>query len=259
MDHSLPIRHLRRCQIQFQLIENDLVEPFTLHHQRHFIDRIRRPIFNHRRFVDIAKQRDLLLHFERDFLFRPTDENIRLNSDRAEFFDRVLSRFCFQFAGGGNVRQKRDVNVKRIVFADFFFDLPNRLEERQRLDIADRAADFRYDNVRLIELGNRIHALFDLVGDVRNDLHRRAEIIALAFFRQHRPIDFARRRVGILRKIDVDETFVMPEIEIGFRAVFGYENFTVLIRAHCSGIDVDVRIEFLNCHFDAATFEEPPE
>jgi hypothetical protein len=44
------------------------------------------------------------------------------------------------------------------------------LQERQRLDVADGAADFGDDHVDVIgSLG--AHAVLDLVGDVRDDLH----------------------------------------------------------------------------------------
>lgn len=51
----------------------------------------------------------------------------------------------------------------------------------------------------------------------------------------------------------------MPEVEVCFRAVLGYENFAVLNRVHRPGIDVKVRIEFLRLHLVPATFQKSPE
>jgi len=48
----------------------------------------------------------------------------------------------------------------------------------------------------------------------------------------------------------------VAEIEVGFRAVFGDKDFTVLKGAHRTGIDVQVRITFLQGDFETATFEE---
>jgi hypothetical protein len=43
--------------------------------------------------------------------------------------------------------------------------LADRLEERQRLDVADRAADL--DDHHVVALGELLHRRLDLVGDVR--------------------------------------------------------------------------------------------
>ena len=51
----------------------------------------------------------------------------------------------------------------------------------------------------------------------------------------------------------------MPQVQIGFRAVLGDENFAVLIGAHRAGVNIDVGIEFLNSYFDAATFQKSAE
>jgi hypothetical protein len=54
----------------------------------------------------------------------------------------------------------------------------------------------------------------------------------------------------------VGEALVVAEVEVRLRAVFRYEDFAVLKRAHRTGIDVQVRIAFLKCDFETATFEE---
>ena len=51
----------------------------------------------------------------------------------------------------------------------------------------------------------------------------------------------------------------MPEVEIGFRAVFGDEHLAVLERTHRSRIDVDVRVELEIGDADAAGSEDGGE
>ena len=51
----------------------------------------------------------------------------------------------------------------------------------------------------------------------------------------------------------------MSEIKIGFRAVVGDEDLSVLIGAHGSRIDVQIGIEFLHCDTVAAFFEQQRE
>ena len=51
----------------------------------------------------------------------------------------------------------------------------------------------------------------------------------------------------------------MPEVKIGFGAVFGDEHLAVLERRHRAGIDVDVRIQLDVGDSDAARFEDRGE
>ncbi len=44
---------------------------------------------------------------------------------------------------------EREVDVERVVAADVLPELPDRLEERQALDVADRAADFDEHDVHV--------------------------------------------------------------------------------------------------------------
>ncbi len=81
------------------------------------------------------------------------------------------------------------------------------------------------------------HEILDRVGDVRNDLDGRAEIIAAPLLRQNVLIDAAGGDVVALVGGAAGEALVMAEIEIGFRAVIGDEHFAVLIRRHRARID----------------------
>jgi hypothetical protein len=51
----------------------------------------------------------------------------------------------------------------------------------------------------------------------------------------------------------------MAEIEIGLGAIVQHINFTVLERVHRSGIDIQIRIEFLKDDAQAAQLEKRPE
>jgi hypothetical protein len=76
------------------------------------------------------------------------------------------------------------------------------------------------------------------VGDVRNDLHGLAEIVAAAFFAEDRFVDAAGGPVVVATKFCVGEALVVAEIEIGLRAVIGDINFAVLIGRHRTGVNV---------------------
>ena len=72
------------------------------------------------------------------------------------------------------------MDVADVLAALVLAHLADRLEERQRLDVADRAADLGDDDVGLGLLGEAVDAVLDLVGDVRDDLHGAAEEVAAA-------------------------------------------------------------------------------
>ena len=59
-----------------------------------------------------------------------------------------------------------------------------------------------------------------------------------------------------LRELGVGEAFVVAQVEIGLGAVVGDEDLAVLERAHRAGIDVQVRIEFLQRDPQPAAFEQ---
>ena len=92
---------------------------------------------------------------------------------------------------------------------------------------------------------NLAHGGLDLVGDVRNHLHRLAEIIAAALARDDLLVDAAGGQIVGLRQLGVREALVVAEVEIGLGAVVGDEHLAVLERAHGAGIDVQVGIELL--------------
>ena len=50
----------------------------------------------------------------------------------------------------------------------------------------------------------------------------------------------------------------MPDVEVRLGAVLGDEHLAVLERVHRAGIDVEVRIEFLHRHLQAARGQQLP-
>ena len=152
------------------------------------------------------------------------------------------------------------MNIQHVFAADFAFQLARRFKERQGFNVADRAADFGDDHIRRILLeGDLQHAALDLVGDVRDDLNGRAQILALALTGDDGIIHAAAGDVGRLRQTLVDEALVVAQVEVGFRAVVGDENLAVLIRVHRAGINVDVGIKLLHGDLEPAALEQPPQ
>ena len=138
---------------------------------------------------------------------------------------------------------------------DFEFELARRFQKRQTFDVAGRPADLRNGDVHVVPV-ERTDGAFDLVGDMRDDLDRAAEITAFAFPRDDAAVDFARGVIAGFGTGDPGDPFIVAEIQVGLRAVVGDENFAVLVRAHGAGVDVQVRIQFLHGDPVAAFFQQ---
>ena len=146
------------------------------------------------------------------------------------------------------------MNVAAVFFADFVFYLPDSLDKRQGLDVADSTADFRNDDVGIRFFGGKEHTAQNLFRYIRNDLNGAAVKAALALLVEHGKVNAPRRRVGRLGKRCVRKAFVVPEVKVGLRTVVRNENFSMLIRIHRARIDVQVGVEFLIYDFKPEIF-----
>ena len=187
------------------------------------------------------------------------DDHVRLDADAAQLVDRVLRRLGLELSRVADVRHQREVDEHAAAAPDVDGELADRLQERQRLDVADRAADLRDHHVDVLALGDQLDAVLDLVGDVRDDLDGAAEVVAAALLADDRVVDRAGGDVRAARGVRVGEALVVPEVEIGLRAVLGHEDLAVLERRHRPGVDVDVRVELLQRDLEAAGDEQPAD
>ena len=168
----------------------------------------------------------------------------------------MLGGFGLLLAGACDIRHQSDVYEQTVVPALFAADLADCLDKGLGLYVAYRAADLGHHDVGV---GLDAHGVYEVLyfsRDVRYRLYGLPEIFAFALLVQHVPEHFSRSQVGILVQVLVDESFVMPEIEVGFGAVLGNEHFAVLIRAHGSRVYVYIRVEFLSGDFQSPRFQQ---
>ena len=202
--------------------------------QRHFVDGVRGLGRDDGLGRDVGEQRDLVADLVADRVSRAQHDDVGLDADAAQLLDRVLGRLGLELAGGGEGGQQRDVDVEDVRPADVLAHLADGLEERQRFDVADGAADLDDDDVRVAVAGDPRDALLDLVGDVRDDLDRAAEVVAAALLGDDRLVDAPGRDVAQLGQVRVDEALVVAQVEVGLGAVVGDEDLAVLVRATSS-------------------------
>ncbi len=206
--------------------------------------------------VDVAEQGDLLADALGEQLLGAGHDDVGLDADLAQFGDRVLRRLGLELADDADHGHEGDVDVEHVGAADVVAELADGLEEREALDVADRAADLGDEHVDFGELGEAVHAALDLVGDVRDDLHGAAEVVAAALLGDDGVVDAAGGDVGVALDELVEEALVVTQVEVGLGAVFGDEHLAVLERAHRARVDVDVGVELLARDLEAALLEQ---
>ena len=133
-----------------------------------------------------------------------------------------------------------------VVGAEPEAELAHSLQKWQRFDVPHRAAHFddgHFHGVGSADARAALDVFLDFVGDVRDHLHRFAQIFATALFFDHALIDAAGGEIVGLLHARFDETLIVPQVKIGLGAVISHEHFAMLERRHRSGIDVDIGIE----------------
>ena len=149
------------------------------------------------------------------------------------------------------------MDIERAVAPDFIAELADRLEERQALDVANRAADLDEDEILVPEIG--LDEFLDGVGDMRDDLHGGAEILAAALAPDHRRIDAPGGDAVRPPGGDASEALVMAEIEIGLGTVIGDIDLAMLIGTHRPRIDIEIGVELAQTHAESARLQQRAE
>src|SRR5690606_38028275 len=133
-------------------------------------------------------------------------------------------------------------------------DLADRLQEGQRLDVADGAADLDQGHVEAV--GGLEYAALDLVGDVRDHLHGAAQVVAAALLADHVLVDAAGGDRVLAGQPGADEALVVAQVQVGLGAVVGDVDLAVLERAHGARVHVDVGVELHHGDPQAAGFQD---
>ena len=99
----------------------------------------------------------------------------------------------------------------------------------------------------------------DSVGDVGDHLDGAAEEVAASLALDYLFVYLAAGDVAGAGERDINEALVVAEVEIGLGAVDGDKDLAVLGGAHGARIDVDVRVELHDRHFEASGLENPAD
>jgi hypothetical protein len=240
-DQRLPLRHVARVLGQVQDLEQDLVQTLAAEAQRYLVDGVDVTGGDDLARLDIAEERDLALDIFGQRTVAAAEQGIGGDTDGSELAYRVLGRLCLELVGGGDKGYESQMEVGRVVTTQLEPQLPDRLEEGERLDVSDRAADL--DDHHIHALGQPQHGFFDLVGDMRNHLDGLAQIVATPFLVDDRFVDLAGGVVVSLAGQRVGKALVVAKIQIGLGTIVGDKDLTMLVGRHGPRVDVDVGVE----------------
>lgn len=87
----------------------------------------------------------------------------------------MLGRLGLYLTGGLDVGHERQVHEQGALTPELHPHLTDGLKEGQRLNVTHRAADLHQRNV--VAVGPQADTALDLIRDVRDNLHRAAQII----------------------------------------------------------------------------------
>ncbi len=198
-DQRLPARQVALVARQVEQLEQHLVEALAGEHQRHFVDRRHVARRDHVLGRDVAEERDLLPHglraAARSTRQRSTSAWMPISrSSRTECWVGLVLSSSAAAMYGTSVRW----TLTALFAPELEAELADGLEEGQRLDVAHRAADL--DDHHVVAVGEPRHRFLDLVGDVRDDLHGLAEVVAAPLLVDHRLVDPAGGVVVLLAR-----------------------------------------------------------
>ena len=86
-----------------------------------------------------------------------------------------------------------------------------------------------------------------------------AEVVAVTLLVDYALIDATGCDIVGASRPHICEAFVVTEVEVGFMSVDSDVTFAVLVGVKSPRVDVDVRVEFLDCDAIAASFEQAGE
>ena len=129
------------------------------------------------------------------------------------------------------------MNLHEVVPARSPPELSERLHERHALHVTDCATKLNDAHIGLLArvvygyARNLLDPFLDRVCDVRDDLHRLAQVVALALALDDVLVDLAGGNVVVAGQGDVEVALVVAEIKIDFTTVG--ENEDLAVPARC--------------------------
>ena len=172
----------------------------------------------------------------------------------------MLGGLGLQFVRCFDVGYQGDVDIEYVIpIRHILLDLADGFQEWQGFDIPYGAADFGDYDIRIVVAADPEDPVLDFIRNMGDDLDGGAQVFAFSFLIDDGLVNFAGGDVGSLGQVFIDEPFIVAKVQVRFSAVVGDEDFAVLVRTHGTGVDIDVRIKFLDGDFVSPVLQKSAE
>lgn len=196
------------------------------------------------RFGELTKERELFFDASRYGLWGATHEHAWLDTSATHRFDSVLDWLGLELAQVIHVQERRNMDIKCAFVSISVPELSDRFDKVHSFDITDRATDLDYEDIDVCcEL---LKCIYDLVGDMRDDLDVFAQIITATLLGDHTREDLTACDAMLRAQRCPQKPLIMPKVHICLTAICGHKYLAMLIGRHRSCIDLEIRI-----HLDA--------
>ena len=254
--HLLPLGQVGGGHVQLELFHHHVVQTIGVQHQRALVQAGHGQVLDDALRLDVAEGADLAADVGAHAAVGAQDDDVRVDAHTLQLLDRVLGRLGLVLVGAGDVGHQHHMDEAAVVAALLQAHLPDGLQEGLALDVAGGAADLGNDHIGPGGGSHVVDVALDLVGDVGDDLDGLAQIGTLTLLVQDVPVHLAGGQVGVLVQVLVDEALVVAQVQVGLGAVVGDKHLTVLQGAHGAGVHVDVGVQLLAGHLQAAALEQ---
>ena len=137
-------------------------------HHRHGIKNVAVVVFNYTFLVYISEKRNFIFNIVCKRMLSSANNNVRADTDRKHFLNRVLSRLALKLVRSGKIRNKCYVNEKAVFSADF-----NRKLKLINIWTNDYFEQFSIERIKVIVTPQDVIIVFSLGGkskDVNNSI-----------------------------------------------------------------------------------------
>src|SRR6266542_138876 len=129
-DDRLPPAQVDGPRGQAEELDDDVVEPLAMEHQRHLVDRLHVLGRDDGLLLDVAEERDLRLDRGGQIAIGATEQDVGLDPDGPQLLDRMLRRLGLELLRGLHEGHEREMDVDDVVAADVLLELADGLQER---------------------------------------------------------------------------------------------------------------------------------
>ena len=144
-----------------------------------------------------------------------------------------------------DIRHVSKVYTKAI-FTKFPLKLSHSLEEREGLNVSHHSTNFCENKIVIFFLTKEFYIPFDLVRDMGDYLNGLTQIVTSTLLTDYILIDTPRGYVIGTRGRHVQESLVMPQVQIGLMPIVGHIALPVLVGIECTRVYIDIGIKLLN-------------